>query len=185
VPFLDSCLRDSCLVASEAFVICFEALYDDVVIPTRSTAGSAGLDVCAHLDSPDGLLDRWIVSYNADGSTTQYTSGPVWLRPGARVAIPLGFKASLPEEWECQVRPRSGLALKHGLTVLNAPGTIDADYQGEWAVILHNTGHDLLSIRHGDRIAQLVLAPVYQLPWVPGKVVPRTERTGGFGSTGT
>lgn len=161
-----------------AGVVVVERLYDDVEMPVAASAWAAGLDAKAH------IAYRWIVTHNNDGTTTEFQSNNLWLKPGARVAIPLGFKAMLPEGWECQVRPRSGLALKHGITVLNAPGTIDADYVGEWAVILHHTGPDLFCISHGDRIAQLVLQPVHRLTWTEGEVVQRTDRTGGFGSTG-
>jgi dUTP pyrophosphatase len=108
----------------------------------------------------------------------------IMLWPGWRVAVPLGFKAQLPQGWEMQVRSRSGLALKQGLVVANAPGTIDADYPGEWAVILQNTGRGRVTLSHGDRVAQLVPQPVHQASWQHGTVVPITDRTGGFGSTG-
>lgn len=158
--------------------IVFEPLFPDVEPPRRATEGSAGMDAVAYIN------DREVVTYHADDMPGIYRYGTAWIPPQGRALIPLGFKAKLPPGWECQVRPRSGLALKKGLTVLNAPGTIDADYPGEWGVMLHNTSSQIVPIKHGERIAQLVLAPVYVLPWEMGIVEQSTSRTGGFGSTG-
>ncbi len=158
--------------------IIFEPLFPDVMPPVPSTADAAGLDAVAYLEG------REVAVIDQAGDVSVYRYAQVWIPKGGRVAIPLGFKAQLPSGWECQVRPRSGLALKQGLTVLNAPGTIDADYPGEWAVILHNTSSNDVLVKHGDRVAQLVLAPVHRLSWEPGFVGQTTERTGGFGSTG-
>ena len=133
--------------------------------PTRATPGAAGLDLHAHL--PDG---------------------PVYLSAGQRHVIPTGVRLALPPGYEAQVRPRSGLALKHGLTVLNSPGTIDADYRGEVAVVLVNHGQSpvMVTVRDGDRIAQLVIAPVTDAVLVEAADLPPTARGGaGFGSTGT
>ena len=110
---------------------------------------------------------------------------PVSLRTGERVLIPTGLAIALPPGFEAQVRPRSGLALKHGITVLNSPGTIDADYRGELQVILVNLGQEDFEIRRGDRIAQLIIAPVVQAALVEVVGVDDTARgSGGFGSTG-
>ncbi len=111
---------------------------------------------------------------------------PLDLQPGARALVPTGIRIALPEGFEAQVRPRSGLALRHGLTVLNAPGTIDADYRGEVGVVLLNTGASLFRVERGARIAQLVVAPVSRASWQAGSVdVATSERAaGGFGSTG-
>ena len=111
---------------------------------------------------------------------------PLDLRPGARALVPTGLRIALPEGFEAQVRPRSGLALRHGITVLNAPGTIDADYRGEVGVVLHNTGASLFRVERGARIAQLVIAPVSRAVWQVGSVDPDTSEraSGGFGSTG-
>jgi dUTP pyrophosphatase len=112
-------------------------------------------------------------------------AAPVELKPGARVLIPTGFALEIPVGYEAQVRPRSGLALKHGVTLLNSPGTIDADYRGELMVILINHGSERFTIRRGDRIAQLVIAPVTQAEVVAVEALGDTERgAGGFGSTG-
>jgi dUTP pyrophosphatase len=110
---------------------------------------------------------------------------PVTLAPGERAAVPSGLAIALPEGYEAQVRPRSGLALKHGVTCLNTPGTIDADYRGEVKVILINLGQEPFVIRRGERIAQMVIAPVTQARWETVEALPDSARgAGGFGSTG-
>lgn len=110
---------------------------------------------------------------------------PVTLPPGARAAIATGLKLQIPPGYEAQVRPRSGLALRHGVSVLNAPGTIDADYRGEVCVILINLGEAPFTVRRGDRIAQMVVAPVTRIAWEHVDAVDDTERgAGGFGHTG-
>ena len=111
--------------------------------------------------------------------------GPVSLAPSDRVLIPTGLAFALPEGHEAQIRPRSGLSLKHGVTVLNSPGTIDADYRGEIKVILINLGSDTFLIQRGDRIAQAIIAPVTHVDIVPVETLDDTDRgEGGFGSTG-
>ena len=110
---------------------------------------------------------------------------PVKLLAGARALVPTGFVLELPPGYEAQVRPRSGLAFKHGLTVLNSPGTIDADYRGEIMVLLVNLGSETFRVQRGDRIAQLVIAPVASVEVVAVEALAETERgQGGFGSTG-
>lgn len=132
-------------------------------LPAYETAGSAGMDVRAAV--PEGE--------------------PVTLAPGARAMVPTGLTVAIPEGYEIQVRPRSGLAAKHGLTCLNTPGTIDSDYRGEIKVILINLGAEAFTIQRGERIAQLVLAPVTRLAWSQVETLDETARgTGGFGSTG-
>jgi dUTP pyrophosphatase len=107
------------------------------------------------------------------------------LEPGDRVAVPTGLILELPDGYEAQVRPRSGLALKHGLTLANAPGTIDSDYRGELKVILVNLGREVFTIQRGDRIAQLVLAPVQRAAFhESASLTPSDRGDGGFGSTG-
>ncbi len=107
------------------------------------------------------------------------------LAPGERAAVPTGFALALPSGYEGQVRPRSGLALRHGLTVANAPGTIDADFRGEVCVILVNLGQAPVTIRRGDRIAQLIVAPVVRPLWDEVPALPASQRgEGGFGHTG-
>jgi dUTP pyrophosphatase len=107
------------------------------------------------------------------------------LRPGARAAVPTGLAIALPLGHEAQVRPRSGLALRNGVTLLNSPGTIDADYRGEIKVILINLGEDEFLVRRGDRIAQLIIAPIAQARWQELDDLDTTTRgAGGFGSTG-
>lgn len=128
-------------------------------LPAYATPGAAGMDVVAAED--------------------------VDLAPGARHAVATGLVLAIPHGFEIQVRPRSGLALKHGISVPNAPGTIDSDYRGELKVILINHGSDSFSIRRGDRVAQLVLAPVVQGTWLEVDELDETARgEGGFGSTG-
>lgn len=134
----------------------------DLPLPAYATADSAGVDLIAALDTP--LL----------------------LAPGERKDVPTGIALALPTGWEGQVRPRSGLALRHGLSVLNSPGTIDADYRGEIRVILANLGSTPVTILRGERIAQLVIAPVSRAIWEVVEDLPATARgSGGFGSTGT
>jgi dUTP pyrophosphatase len=130
-------------------------------LPKYETAGSAGFDLRAAIDAP------MIV----------YVNG--------RTLIPCGFRMAIPEGYEGQIRPRSGLALKHGITVANAPGTVDSDYRGELAVILINHGDSAFSVTRGMRIAQLVIAPVVQITPDPLADLCETERgAGGFGHTG-
>ena len=128
-------------------------------LPAYATEGAAGMDVLAAED--------------------------VVLAPGARHAVATGLAVAIPHGFEIQVRPRSGLALKHGITVPNTPGTIDSDYRGEVKVILINHGAEPFEIRRGDRIAQLVLAPVVRATWLRVDELDETTRgAGGFGSTG-
>lgn len=130
-------------------------------LPEYATAQSAGLDLRAHL------------------------AEPLLLQPGERALIPTGLRMALPPGWEAQVRPRSGLALKQGITVLNSPGTIDADYRGPVGVILINHGADPFSVEPGERVAQLVFARFEQAVWQPVKELDQTERAeGGFGHSG-
>ena len=132
-------------------------------MPAYQTAQAAGLDLVAAVGE----------------------HAPVHLAKGARVLIPTGLAIALPPGFEAQVRPRSGLALKHGVTVLNSPGTIDADYRGEVQVILVNLGDEAFVVRRGERIAQLVFAPVLHAALVEVGSLDATERgAGGFGSTG-
>ncbi len=132
-------------------------------LPAYETTGAAGLDLRA-----------------AVGPTT-----PMTIAPGARALVPTGFSMAVPEGYEAQVRPRSGLALRHGITCLNAPGTIDSDYRGEIGVILINHGTEPFVILRGERVAQLVLAPVTRGDLVEVDALEETARgAGGFGSTG-
>jgi dUTP pyrophosphatase len=110
---------------------------------------------------------------------------PLTLKPGERALVPTGLVLQIPEGHEGQVRPRSGIALRHGVTVLNSPGTIDADYRGEVMVLLINLGDEPVNIKRGERIAQLVFAPITQASLIAVKSVSDTSRgSGGFGSTG-
>jgi dUTP pyrophosphatase len=133
----------------------------DLPLPAYETPLSAGMDVRAAV------------------------AGDLVIGPGERALAPTGLAIALPAGYEAQVRPRSGLALKHGVTCLNTPGTIDADYRGEVQVLLVNLGREPFTIRRGDRIAQLVIAPVTQAAWTEVADLDQTARgAGGFGSTG-
>lgn len=134
----------------------------DLPLPEYATTDSAGLDLLAAIDAPCTLA------------------------PGERSLVPTGLAIALPNGHEAQVRPRSGLALKNGVTVLNSPGTVDADYRGEVGVVLINLGAEPFEISRGMRIAQMVVAPVTRLEWAEREELPETARgAGGYGSTGT
>ena len=136
---------------------------ESLPLPGYATGGAAGADVRANL--PD--------------------RGMLLLSPGERVLVPTGLKMAIPDGYEVQVRPRSGLALKHGLALVNAPGTIDSDYRGPVGVIVVNLGDAPFEILHGMRIAQLVVAPVVRARFAISDTLEETERgDGGFGSTG-
>jgi len=131
------------------------------VLPAYATGASSGMDLCACVE------------------------GPILLNPMERALVPTGIAISLPEGYEAQVRPRSGLAVNFGITVLNAPGTIDADYRGEIKVILINLGQEPFEIKRGDRIAQIVFATAARVRWKEVDSLPESARgEGGFGSTG-
>lgn len=133
----------------------------DLPLPFYATDQSAGMDLAAAVASD------------------------VEIAPGGRALIPSGYAVALPAGFEAQVRPRSGLALKHGITVLNSPGTVDADYRGEISVILANMGAAPFTVSRGMRIAQIVIAPVTQVSWDEATELPDSERgAGGYGSTG-
>jgi dUTP pyrophosphatase len=135
--------------------------FDDVSLPQYATEGSAGMDIRAAIESP------------------------IVLAPGAIALVPTGFALELPQGYEAQVRSRSGLAAKHGVFCLNAPGTIDSDYRGEVGVILANFGGQPFTIERGERIAQLVIARYERVDWTLTEALQPTERgAGGFGSTG-
>jgi dUTP pyrophosphatase len=150
---------------SNSIAIHFVALphFEGLALPSYETAHAAGMDL------------RAAVSENE----------PLTLAPGERALAPTGITMALPEGYEAQVRPRSGLAAKHGVTCLNTPGTIDADYRGEVKVILINLGQEPFVIKRGERIAQMVIAPVTQAKWQTVDALPDSARgAGGFGSTG-
>jgi dUTP pyrophosphatase len=139
----------------------------DIPLPSYETAGAAGADIRANLS----VADR------ATGLT---------LQPMERQIVPTGFRVAIPPGFEVQIRPRSGLALKHGITLPNTPGTIDSDYRGPLGVALVNLGDRPYTIAHGDRIAQMIVAPVVQAGFAVVTVLSATDRgEGGFGSTGT
>ena len=134
---------------------------EDLPLPDYATSGSAALDLRAAVD------------------------GEVTLQPGERTLIPTGIRIAIPEGYEGQVRPRSGLAVKHGIGLVNSPGTIDSDYRGPVQVIVINLGQEPFTVRRGDRIAQLVIAPVTRVSLQESDSLPETKRNdGGFGHTG-
>ena len=134
---------------------------EDLPLPTQATAGSAGYDLHAAVESEARL------------------------RPGERALIPTGVSIAVPEGYEAQIRPRSGLALEHGIVLPNSPGTIDSHYRGELKVILCNTGENAFTVRRGDRIAQLVISPVVRADWEEVPSLDATPRgAGGFGHSG-
>ncbi len=137
--------------------------FEGLALPAYETAFSAGMDVRAAIPEDE----------------------PITLAPGQRHLTPTGIAIALPAGFEAQMRPRSGLALKHGITCLNSPGTIDADYRGELKVILVNLGQEPFVIKRGERIAQMVIAPVTQARWeIVAKLPDSVRGEGGFGSTG-
>ena len=136
---------------------------EDLPLPAYHSAHAAGLDLLAAVPNDE----------------------PLTMAPGARALIPTGIAIALPEGCEAQVRPRSGLAVRHGVTVLNSPGTVDADYRGEVQVPLINLGAEPFVVRRGMRIAQMIVAPVRRVQLIEAQDLPATERaSGGFGSTG-
>ena len=141
-------------------MISVPASFPDGYAPAYATAGSAGMDLRAHLEQP------------------------VVLAPWSRESVPTGLRLAIPQGYEGQVRPRSGLALRHGVTTLNAPGTIDSDYRGEIRVILMNSSDEPFTVSPGDRIAQLVIAPVETVRLVQAPLDETERGDGGFGSTG-
>lgn len=146
-------------VAAIEVAIKREAGGEDLPLPSYQTAGAAGMDVCA---ATDCVVER-----------------------GQRMLVPTGFSIAVPAGYEAQLRPRSGLALKFGITLLNTPGTIDSDYRGEVKIIVANFGAEDFVIRRGDRIAQMVIAPFERAAWIEVEELPPTQRgSGGFGHSG-
>ena len=138
-----------------------DGLSNDIPLPTYATNGSAGMDICA------AVANELVV------------------RPGETVLVPTGFTIELPQGYEAQIRPRSGLAIKHQIGIMNSPGTIDSDYRGEIRIILTNFGKEDFIIRRGDRIAQMVIARYQRIIWEETDTLAASERgAGGFGHTG-
>jgi dUTP pyrophosphatase len=141
--------------------ILIKRLFKDVSIPKYETSGSSGLDLEAHIDSD------------------------IILKPGQRTLVPTGIAVAIPDDLEIQIRPRSGLAFKQGISVLNTPGTIDSDYRGEIKVILINLGQENFTIKKFQRIAQMIICPIIKVTLLETEELPITIRgKGGFGSTG-
>jgi dUTP pyrophosphatase len=142
--------------------ILIKKLFGEVLTPKYETPGSSGMDIVAYLKQD------------------------ILVNPGEKTMVPTGFSLSIPKGYEVQIRPRSGLAAKKGITVLNTPGTIDSDYRGEIKVILINLSKDIFVVKNGERIAQMVVCPVEQARMEEVKELSNTDRgKGGFGSTGT
>ena len=157
-----------------------ELLHDDARAPRRATEGSAGYDLCAYVRT------RSIKCSDGQRAWTEESSADdvFELAPGVTALVPLGFKARLPIGIEAQIRPRSGTTFKKGLSIPNAPGTIDSDFPDEWMVLVKNPTTTTIRIEHGERIAQMVLARFEVLLIESGRVQVTTDRVGGFGSTG-
>ena len=141
--------------------ILIKRLSDNVLLPKYETEGSSGMDLAANINES------------------------IEIKPGATVIIPTGISVSIPKNFEIQIRPRSGLALKNNISILNTPGTIDSDYRGEIKVIIYNHGNDDFVINNGDRIAQMILVPILKIELEETINLPNSIRgKGGFGSTG-
>lgn len=145
---------------------------------------SSGPEVHVRFDAAAGLEPVYSSAEAAGADLKADLDSPLQLNPGQRARVPTGVRCALPAGYEGQVRPRSGLAHRHGVTVLNAPGTVDSDYRGEIQVIMVNFGSVACTINPGDRIAQLVVAPVVRALFERGELVSTERGSGGFGSTG-
>jgi dUTP pyrophosphatase len=161
-------------------MIVVERLFPEAQFPKRATAQSAGYDLFAYVrgrtvDCSDGSR-TWTIALSENE--------PLVLDPGVMALVPLGFRARLPNGYEAQIRPRSGISFRKGLQLPNSPGTVDSDFPDEWRVIVRNGSSVPLAITHGDRIAQMVLHRYETLDFSEGEVLATTERAGGFGSTG-
>jgi dUTP pyrophosphatase len=148
---------------------------ETVELPVEILPHAAGLPLPAYMSAGAAGMDLYAAVKEA-----------VILEPGAVQLIPTGLKAAVPAGYELQIRPRSGLAIRHGISLLNSPGTVDADYRGEIKVILINLGPSAFTVRRGDRIAQMILCPIPRIKLLPTDTLPQTVRgEGGFGHTGT
>ena len=155
-------------------------------LPQYETPKSAGMDIRADFSrvTPESPIKAW-GNVEIIFAGEHHTKTLLGLDPGARALIPTGLFSAIPEGYEIQLRPRSGLAIKKGLNLINCIGTIDADYRQEWGVPVVNQGLETIWIEDGERICQAVLNKVEQIEWVEVKSLDSTERAGGFGSTGT
>ncbi len=186
VPLNDQAGGGGILSDADGACVIFEKLAEDVRVPTRATEQSAGYDIRAHLTCGPIRVHR-----GTSRETISVTAGStgngalsIVLEPGDRALVPTGFRARLPDGYEAQIRMRSSLAWKRGLTVPNAPGTVDADYPDEWFVLVLNSAPHPIRIEHGERIAQVVLHRYRVARWEEGLVSISTDRAGGLGSTG-
>lgn len=159
--------------------VIFEKEHESIEIPKYATEGSSGMDIRAYLPKDKEYYLFGAVKYIKDDGEIE-----IHIHPGGRALIPSGIKVDIPKGFEIQVRPRSGIALKHGITISNAPGTIDWDYRGDIGVILQNSSNQIFKVSNGDRIAQLVVAPVTILNVIEGTISETERGQSGFGSTG-
>jgi dUTP pyrophosphatase len=151
---------------------------EGAIIPQYQSADAAGLDLHANLMLEPMLVENATFRKNGDALNS------VILYPNGRALIKTGLQVEIPKGLEMQIRPRSGLALKAGITLINSPGTIDSDYRGDVGIIVHNTSVQPFEIKHGDRIAQAVLSPVIQIEWEEDELSNTDRGEGGFGHTG-
>lgn len=174
-------------MSRESEAVVFEKLHEDVETPARATRSSAGYDLRAYLAGRRLKVRRAEAGGAREEAPDRGGSGRVRvvLEPSDRALVPTGIRAALPPGYEAQIRIRSSLALDRGLILPNAPGTIDADYPDEWFVLVQNASRREQVVAHGERIAQAVLKRYETLEWVEGEVGRSTDRTGGFGSTGS
>lgn len=155
-------------------------LFDDVVLPEYKHEGDSAMDIRAYFTK-----DFLYQCLSGDVAEVFFSEkSRIDLLPGKTIIIPTGIKTAIPLGYEIQIRPRSGLAAKHGIEVLNSWGTVDAGYRGEYGVILHNTSDVSFSIQHQDRIAQIAIAPIYKIKWLEANDLQESDRKGGFGCTG-
>jgi dUTP pyrophosphatase len=161
--------------------VIFEPLSSDVEMPIRGTEESAGYDIRAYVR---GRSVQLRCSADEEVRVVPVADGRLLLQPGDTALVPTGFKARVPPGFEAQVRIRSSMAFKRGLSLPNAPGTIDADYPEEWLIMVRNDSRRPVTIEHGERIAQIILSRYVVLDWEVGEVGIVTDRQGGFGSTG-
>lgn len=162
-----------------------ELLHVNATLPRRATAQSAGYDLEARVFGLRSVTVYAPSNYEHQRTVEQVTplKQGFSLYPGERAMVPLGFRATLPDGYEAQIRPRSGMSLKTGVSLVNSPGTVDADFPNEWHILLENRSEAVAKILEGQAIAQMVLAKFEVLELVEGNVVQTTDRTGGYGST--
>jgi len=174
-------------MARDIIAIQVEKMYEDVILPEYKCDGDSGMDIRAYFtDDFLNKIRKDMISHsdNFPLSYVNIEKKSISLLPNHRILIPTGIKTIIPNGYEIQVRPRSGLSIKNGITVLNSPGTIDSGYRHEYGIIIQNNGERDFRIEHGDRIAQIILMPVPKIKWEIIDKVDESDRMGGFGHTG-